>query len=267
MPTFPLSKRPTQSYRHGGLSFLYKRFSKTDPTKLLRVHAACDLVGVDGQEVYACEDGVIMSHDPFVRIPNDPAKPYRYHVYCCDIKLDSGPIVRYGEIHEKLANGLKVGSRVKEGQHIGWLRIQENDSMLHFEMYDGSLGKQRFRVDNDPRLIFRRADLIDPTPYLDSCKVAGEAELRQNPRLYVAMELRQGSYGMPVSMLQTLLNIHNATLPKREKDEANLTTDGDFGNKTRLAVIAFQKRKGIKATGTSTRPTWEALLKFLPVGL
>jgi peptidoglycan hydrolase-like protein with peptidoglycan-binding domain len=53
-----------------------------------------------------------------------------------------------------------------------------------------------------------------------------------------------------VRSLQYLLNARGA----------KLTVDGQFGAKTKAAVIAFQKAKGLKATGVVTSPTWLKLI-------
>jgi peptidoglycan hydrolase-like protein with peptidoglycan-binding domain len=53
-----------------------------------------------------------------------------------------------------------------------------------------------------------------------------------------------------VRSLQYLLNARGA----------KLTVDGQFGAKTKTAVIAFQKAKGLKATGVVTSPTWLKLI-------
>jgi hypothetical protein len=56
--------------------------------------------------------------------------------------------------------------------------------------------------------------------------------------------LRQGDKGPAVEELQNLLG---------------LKADGDFGPKTKLAVIAFQKSKGLLTDGIVGRGTWAAL--------
>ena len=53
-----------------------------------------------------------------------------------------------------------------------------------------------------------------------------------------------------VRSLQYLLNARGA----------KLTVDGQFGAKTKAAVITFQKAKGLKATGVVTSPTWLKLI-------
>ncbi len=60
--------------------------------------------------------------------------------------------------------------------------------------------------------------------------------------------LRQGSRDMQVKLLQRLLNKKGAN-PK-------LLEDGNFGPKTRAAVIAFQARERLPQDGTAGPTTW-----------
>jgi murein DD-endopeptidase MepM/ murein hydrolase activator NlpD len=54
--------------------------------------------------------------------------------------------------------------------------------------------------------------------------------------------LKVGAKGAAVKLLQTKLGV---------------TADGDFGPKTKAAVIAFQKKHGLKADGIAGPSTWE----------
>lgn len=64
-----------------------------------------------------------------------------------------------------------------------------------------------------------------------------------------------GSVG-PVHDLQKLLNIAGA--------DPALKVDGIFGNKTELAVTAFQKRNGLTVDGIAGKSTWQALAAHEP---
>lgn len=63
--------------------------------------------------------------------------------------------------------------------------------------------------------------------------------------------LRQGSRTMQVKLLQRLLNKKGASPRLRE--------DGDFGAKTRAAVVAFQARERIPQDGVAGPMTWSRL--------
>lgn len=64
--------------------------------------------------------------------------------------------------------------------------------------------------------------------------------------------LRKGSKGKSVSELQKVLNKVLSLKPP-------MKVDGDFGAKTRLIVLQFQKQAKIKADGVVGKGTWQAL--------
>jgi peptidoglycan hydrolase-like protein with peptidoglycan-binding domain len=64
--------------------------------------------------------------------------------------------------------------------------------------------------------------------------------------------LQQGSKGPEVIDLQFLL-IHRGQIPAVE-----VTTDGEFGPKTKAAVVKFQKAKGLTPDGVVGAATWKA---------
>jgi hypothetical protein len=64
--------------------------------------------------------------------------------------------------------------------------------------------------------------------------------------------IKKGSKGSIVAELQSLLNAATSPSPP-------LDTDGDFGEKTRQAVIAFQKSGNLKQDGIVGKATWTAL--------
>lgn len=61
-----------------------------------------------------------------------------------------------------------------------------------------------------------------------------------------------GDKGAPVSALQAALN-------ERVSPSPLLEVDGDFGARTKQAVITFQKSHGLPASGIVTPTTWQAL--------
>lgn len=65
-------------------------------------------------------------------------------------------------------------------------------------------------------------------------------------------EVSTGSSGIAVKNLQLILNSRGYNCG---------TADGDFGSKTKAAVIAFQKAKGLGADGIVGAKTWTALFK------
>ena len=78
--------------------------------------------------------------------------------------------MRYCEI-EKVATGVTVGTILSEGSLVAYVGKMYKDSMLHFELYEGT-GSGPLTVRSNPPYQ-RRSDLIDPTDYLDSCALLG----------------------------------------------------------------------------------------------
>jgi len=153
MPVFPLPQRPRHSYSTGG-----RRFGAPRPGG--RRHAACDLVVAHGTDVYAVASGIVVRG------------PYHFHHGSDAIEVQHDQfLVRYCEI--RAVRGIRAGVRVSEGQVIARVQRMHRDSMLHFEMYRGTAAGSLTQRNNPPYQ--RRADLIDPTPYLDRWRLLSEA--------------------------------------------------------------------------------------------
>src|SRR5262249_52442335 len=111
-------------------------------------------------EIYAVEDGMVV---------RGPYGFYHNGVKALEFKLkSSGRIVRYCEIRDA-APGVHVGSTLKEGDLIAIVGMMNKDSMLHFEMYEGTATGDL--TDRSSKGFARRKDLMDPTESLDSCTV------------------------------------------------------------------------------------------------
>lgn len=63
--------------------------------------------------------------------------------------------------------------------------------------------------------------------------------------------------GQPVRSLQTMLR----TLSEDDSDLPIIIPDGIFGNQTRQAVFAFQRKYGLPATGVSNQETWDKIVE------
>jgi murein DD-endopeptidase MepM/ murein hydrolase activator NlpD len=170
MPTYPLPQYTRFSYREPPRAFRSPRGSEQG-----RLHAGIDLYAPAGTPVCACEAGIVrLGPYPFVRY--DPAAPY---VDAIEIRTGDGRIMRYAEM--RFYPGWRPGIRVAEGQLLGHLEAMPGltppgDCMLHFELYRGTAegpltqGQLPFR---------RRADLVDPTDYMDSCTLKADGDLSQ----------------------------------------------------------------------------------------
>lgn len=159
---FPFAQPATADWAHSPRSFGSNRNGGK------RAHAGCDLYAPVGRTIYAVRDGTVL-RDPYVFYAETDA-----------LEIDHGDFVlRYGEI--KPGCTLRKGDTVKIGQPIAkvglLIGINVPSAMLHLEMYSGKAsgslslksaeGSAR-RRDGVP--FMRRADLIDPTPFLNDWK-------------------------------------------------------------------------------------------------
>lgn len=117
-----------------------------------RFHAGVDLFANHHDPVVACEDGVIRNYYHFYR-----------GTYCLIVEHQD-LVINYGEVAKDSMKklGLKIGSRVKAGQQIGFVGKMFYSSMLHFETYRaGTKSNKRFKVGRKPP-----TELLNPTNYL-----------------------------------------------------------------------------------------------------
>ena len=157
MPAFPFGIKPSIPYNTGGRKFGASR------TEGKRKHAGCDLIAPEGTAIYAAESGTLIRG----------MYAFYHGTYAIEIKLDSGPVLRYCEIKSVVA-GLEVGGKVSEGQVIAYVGKMYKDSMLHFEMYAGTMTGSL--TDRSKSPFQRRSDLIDPSEYLGKCYLVPQAD-------------------------------------------------------------------------------------------
>ena len=118
-----------------------------------RKHAAADLYHIVGEPIYAVDDGEVIDTYEFYS-----------STYAVEVQ-HPGFIIRYGEIKQKLPDGVSPGVKVKAGQIIAYIgQMKCCRPMLHFEMFSGE-GKGP--LSDLPRLPYkRRSDLLNPTSKL-----------------------------------------------------------------------------------------------------
>ena len=151
--TFPLRKRPAASYHERPRAFGAPRDNGA------RKHAGCDLYAPVGTEILAVEAGTVTRGC------------YLFYdvVFALEVTGASGRVIRYGEISAAAA-GIRLGIQVSEGQviaHVGKMKTVAQ-SMLHLEMYAGTA--QGPLTDRQIPPFMRRADLQNPTAFLDACQ-------------------------------------------------------------------------------------------------
>lgn len=85
------------------------------------------------------------------------------------------------------------------------------------------------------------------------CKVVEQYSLTMYDKGYMPT-LRKGSKGAYVKEMQTLLNYSGCG--------CNLTVDGLFGSLTEIALISFQKMRGLKGDGICGQKSWAELQRI-----
>jgi murein DD-endopeptidase MepM/ murein hydrolase activator NlpD len=151
--TFPLRERPAASYHEPPQAFGSPRDGGA------RSHAGCDLYAPAGIEILAIEAGTVTRG----------CCAFYDVVFALEVTSASGLVIRYGEI-AAAAPGIRLGSQVVEGQVIAHVGKMETvaQAMLHLEMFAGTAQGPLTDRENPP--FMRRADLQNPTAFLDACQ-------------------------------------------------------------------------------------------------
>ena len=165
----PATSAKCESWQFGGGVFgsQRKHHDKSGKSVGLRAHAGCDIYVVDaGEPVYAVKSGEIMG------CISHPASGWGGTQW---IAVDHGDfIARYCEI----SNLAKTSGKVHQGEFLGKVKTTTyatKQPMLHFEMYSKA-AKGDFEVEFYGSLAVngqptgRRADLLNPTSYLEKWK-------------------------------------------------------------------------------------------------
>jgi murein DD-endopeptidase MepM/ murein hydrolase activator NlpD len=123
-----------------------------------RLHAACDLVVRGGTEVLAIDDGRVSRYE--AGFFENTGALVAVH--------SNGLEVRYGELSGP-ATGIGHKTSIKRGQVIGYVGTNlQGTAMLHIEFYAGT---EEGPLSRGGGGFYRRADLINPTDYLDAATV------------------------------------------------------------------------------------------------
>lgn len=148
---FPTIGRPKQSYLSGMRRFKAGRGGGK------RLHAACDLYRVHGEQAVSLTEGKVVRG----------LYSFYQGTYALEVQYPGGFIARYGELTGKVVKNASTGAKVTRGQTLGYIGTVNSGCcapMLHFEIYSGkskgplsTKGGTRFR---------RRVDLVDPTKHL-----------------------------------------------------------------------------------------------------
>ena len=125
------------------------------------IHSGVDLYCEPGTEVYAMEDGVVVSVEDFTGSKN--GSPWWNDTQGILIKGETG-VICYGEVDPLV----KIGDEVKQGQMIAKVltvmkKYKGNPmTMLHFELYNHETKTAAEWIKKEER----PDNLLDPTPML-----------------------------------------------------------------------------------------------------
>ncbi len=156
---FPVPFKPDYDWR-GGRGFGADRSAVAALLKIpggVLKHGACDLIVPFGTPVLAMGDGMVLRSG------------YAFFLNTWAIEVQHSQfIARYCEITSNV--NVKVGQRVLEGQVIATVGNQPGADMLHLELFSGQATGDLSTDKNSKRNApyYRRSDLMDPTPVLDS---------------------------------------------------------------------------------------------------
>ncbi len=146
---FPLPFIPKLSYKTGARWFGANRANGK------RLHAGCDLIAPVDTPIFAIADGIVKEANPWHEF---------FHHTKALVILHGGFIVRYCEV-KGFAPGIIKDKKVAAGEVVAYVGRMLTMSMLHFELYAGTLGGPLTVRGNKP--FQRRADLMNPTVLLD----------------------------------------------------------------------------------------------------
>jgi murein DD-endopeptidase MepM/ murein hydrolase activator NlpD len=147
---FPTVERVTHPYTSGMRMFGARRGGGT------RSHAAADLYRYRNEPILSVAPGTVV-RDVY----------YFYQgTYALEVVHSGGFVARYGEINRRVPSDVKRGANVTMSQRLGTMGVVNSGCcrpMLHFELYKGDV---RGSLSQTRRPFNRRADLMNPTPYL-----------------------------------------------------------------------------------------------------
>ena len=159
--------------------------------------------------------------------------------------------------------GKSVNMKTKEEYTVGTLTTIKDNFRAYDNIQEGVKGYYDFistsryanlktATDYKTYATLLKADgYATSSTYVNTlCKIVEKYNLTQYDKAY-RPTLKKGSKGGYVKEMQTLLNYSGCG--------ANLQVDGVFGPLSEIALIAFQKMRGLKADAICGPKTWAAL--------
>lgn len=136
-------------------------------------------------------------------------------------------------------------------QLMGQLASSVGDTVSSYQQFTpGSVPPAPHSTTEPVFNLFGAKAVTLPTPNYGYLPYYPDAWTTGQSQMYLRT-LQSGNIGNDVATLQTALN---------QNFNAGLTVDGDFGPMTKAAVVAYQKSKGLPATGICDYTTWSRLV-------
>lgn len=191
--------------------------------------------------------GEVDKNSGVVRIYDKPNGELIVQIRHMDLRnsdLKIGDTVEYGE-PLGLQSGFGSGSPRRYGTHV---HVDFNAQYLdQFKKYIADIDQGVITTNTHPK---QNTNLHGPVPVTGAASVAPLAD----------GVLRHGERGPEIAALQTRLN----TLGFKDDRGNPLLPDGDFGNSTKQAVIAFQRARNLEDDGIVGKDTFAALRQSAP---
>lgn len=183
------------------------------------------------------------------------------------VQIDHGNNIYSRYLHmKKGSRKVKVGDKVKKGQVLGYMGSTGNSTGAHLHF--------------DLKI---KGSYVDPEPYLEGTKsISAKKESStkkdskvlewQKAAIADRFKFKSGADGVWGSECEAvakraickkqLVGYRYKNLTKIVQKAIGVSVDGKFGNGTKKAVIAYQKKKKLTADGCVGLATWKKILNI-----
>jgi hypothetical protein len=160
---------------------------------------------------------------------------------------------------------VKVGQKITAGTVVGRMGQTgfATGDHLHWEIWVGHLKSQPLAGFATGKGFYDPMKFTAAAIEWEKVNVEAHKETPESALVSVAPahSIEAPQVAVPVASRPTLKVGSKGSSVKLLQKKLNLAADGDFGPKTKAAVIAFQKKNGLTADGIVGSKTWVALNK------
>lgn len=214
-------------------------------------HYGLDFAAPDGTPFYACAGGTVLYIGP--------AQGYGQWIVIDHPASEGGGCTEYGHMWNAYATGLKVGSKVEAGQHIGYVGSNGTSTgpHLHLTVWERGYGGRR----------------IDPARWLAGCPHPGENSAPEGDSMTIfgvdvsehqagmSLTLAAKEAGLDFAIIRTTDGTHRDQRYQshlRDAEGAGLITAAYhyLRNPSEGRSIAAQVQASLEVMGNQQRPMW-----------